>query len=149
MMYEEKNFGFKTRRRITVLKAQEGDATDICKLYLNHTTEKQVKEWRETIKEAEDDFYQDVTYLIRDKCNKPIGTIETKSDDGINIEILIWIPSKFKVKDYLQELVDAMIEWCKDYEEYQMITKIGLIEAITPLGARLRILEKDVALSAS
>lgn len=134
-MHEE--FGFQTRR-LTVLKAHEEDTKVMCRIYLSQQDVPKViseEKLKQCMKEAEDDFYQDVSFLIKDKAKKVIGLAETKSEDRKTVEIGIWIPNRAKRTTYLTELIDSMIEWCRDYECYETISKIQLIDRIGPFGA--------------
>lgn len=130
-------FGFETKR-LSVLKAYEEDTKIMCRMYLNQPQVPPMideKILKQCMKEAENDFYQDVTFLIRDKANKVIGMAETKSKDRVNVEIGIWIPNYAKRTTYLKGLIDAMVEWCRDYEKYHLISRINLIQQISPFGA--------------
>lgn len=128
----ENDFGYKTRGRLTVLKAYERDAAILCKLCSNkHNDKKAVEQWKKLLNESKEDFFKDVTYIIRNKCDKPIGTVETISKDRNCVEIAIWIPDKIKREKHLQEIIDSMIEWCEEYEEYHLIEKIYSVEEST------------------
>lgn len=146
-----KKFGFQTKR-LEVLKAHGKDAGDVCRLYRSqpnipkHIDENKI---RKSFEEAENDFYQDVTYLVRDRCNKLVGMVETISDDYSKVRIGIWIPNKAKEVSYLKELIDSMIEWCGEYEKYHLISEIQLIQQITAIGATYEDIQTNIKLCAS
>lgn len=144
-------FGFKTKR-LTVLKAYEEDTTAMIKVYrAQQQVPKDIDEsiLKKCMRATEEDFYQDLTFLVRDKSNKVIGIVGTKSDDKVNVEIEVWIPNQAKRTTYLVELIDSMIEWCKDYEKYQAISGIQLIDRIGPFGATFSELKGKINLKSA
>lgn len=146
-MYEK--FGFRTKR-LSVLKAHEEDAKEISKLYRNQSAkQRRIIEcnWRRELRKATEDFYRDVTFLIKDKCNKAIGLVETESEDGETVKIGIWFPNKAKESSYLNELVDAMIEWSEE-EEYTAISGIQLIDDVNLSGITGTDIRGEIILSA-
>lgn len=86
--------------------------------------------WLKRIEYNEDDYWRDVIYVIRDRCKKIIGILETLSDDGIKVEVQIWIPNNFKRAELLEDVVESLKEWLIEQEEYEEITKIMLGDAI-------------------
>lgn len=88
------------------------------------------KRWLKRIELNKDDYYKDVIYVIRDQCKKIIGILETLSDDGIKVEVQIWIPNNFKRAELLEDVVESLKEWLIEQEEYEEITKIMLGDAI-------------------
>ena len=122
-------FGFITRTRISVLKAYEEDAADISKLYFGFSAFQRriiAKNWELSLKAGKYDLYKDVTFMIKDKCEKVLGIVETQSKDRINIQISIWIPNKAKEKMYLNQILESMIEW-SEIDEYKRISAINLV----------------------
>ncbi len=147
-MYEK--FGFYTKR-LRVLKAYEEDAEEISKLYRNQSARERrdiESNWRKELQKVAEDFYKDVTFLVRDKCNKAIGIVETESRDGETVSIGIWFPNKAKEASYLHELVDAMIEWSEE-DEYTSISGIHLIDEVTATGVTGTDISGEIMLSAS
>lgn len=147
-MYEK--FGFYTKR-LRVLKAHEEDAQEISKLYRNQSAKQRrviESNWRRELRKAAEDFYRDVTYLVKDKSNKLIGIVETESEDGETVNIGIWFPNKAKETSYLNELVDSMIEWSQT-DEYKTISGIQRIDKINPSGVMATDIKGKIILSAS
>lgn len=126
-------YGYETKK-LKVLKAERGDEKAIANLYIDRTIEEKKLiqlNWEKIITDSKDDFVKDVVYVLKDKCNKIIGLVETESEDNKeSIEIGFWIPNLAKRATYLNELQDSFIEWCEE-EGYLYIKEIKLLIEMT------------------
>ena len=120
---------FIRRGKIVAFLGARGDKSKPNQLS-NAEIEQCQKRWLERIELNKDDCYKDVIYVIRDRCKKIIGILETLSDDGIKVEAQIWIPDNFKRAELLEDVVESLKEWLIEQEEYEEITKIMLGDAI-------------------
>ena len=144
---EEQKYGFETKK-ITVLKARMSDVEDIVKLYQRNIPKDRKKlevNWTNMIRDSQNDF-TNVIFVIRDKCCKPIGLLETETDDGKNFEVGIWIPNQAKQVQYLNHLKDSFLEWGEENSPMDSIIAIKVLRRMmrNSAYAEYDVIAKDI-----
>ena len=145
---DRKTHGFMTRR-LTVFKAYKEDAKDISRLYgIPIIAKRKIIEenWRRLLEEGENDFYKDVTFVVRDRSDKVIGVVETESSDQESISIGIWIPNDSKRRRYLTEIIESMEEWC-EIDNYRMISVIRLITGVNTSKIIFKEIKRNISIA--
>ena len=147
MCKKDNRFGFKTRK-LWVLKAERKDADEIAKFYAGFGLKRQkeiAQNWKKMIEDRGDDCCKEVAMIVRDKCKKAIGLVETVSQDGERVGISIWIPNPIKKVNYQKALIDSMIEWCEDYSDYEVISVITSITGVTSFGVEYEEIMRNIS----
>lgn len=144
---EEQKYGFQTKK-ITVLKARMSDVEDIVKLYQRNIPKDRKKlevNWKHMIQNSVSDF-TNVIFVIRDKCCKTIGLLETETDDGKTFEVGIWIPNQAKQVQYLDHLKDSFLEWGEEDSPMDSIIAIKVLRKMmrNPAEAKYDVIAKDI-----
>lgn len=125
----QQDYGFQTIKKVTFLKAKQSDVKDIVKLYRRNTYQRRqtlLDGWCNLIKKSQKDF-NNVVFVIRDKCNHLIGLLEMETDDGKNFDIGIWIPNKAKQTQYLNHIKESFLEWVEDETAIEKIKSIKVL----------------------
>lgn len=144
---KEEKYGFKTKK-VTLLKVRMSDVKDIVKLYQRQTPHERKKlevNWQYMIQNSEDDF-KNVIYVIRDKCKKAIGLLETETDDGMVFEVGIWIPNQAKQAEYLEHIKESFLEWAEEETSMDSISSIKVLRKMTknPAEAKYDVIAKGI-----
>ena len=144
---KEEKYGFKTKK-VTLLKARMSDVKDIVKLYQRKTPQERKKleeNWSYMIQKSKDDF-TNVMFVIRDKCFRTIGLLETETDDGKAFEIGIWIPNQAKQVQFLEHIKDSFLEWAEEETSMDSISSIKVLRKMTknPAEAKYNVIAKGI-----
>lgn len=130
MYNEERAYGFMTAKKVSLLKAYPEDISTMMRLFSIETgkysrEEKDQMRWNwinELTQEVDDT--ENVTFIIRDKCNKPIGLVSSETEDGINYSYYIWFQNGSKRVQFQEYICECLLEFVEDHTDIKKVEGI-------------------------